>query len=243
MQISRGTGEYRAEIRERPGWLVPVAILIVTTVLGAAFLLYYLGPNPGALIEQRASPTARTEPVQLRIGGLSLTIPANYLPFASARSGGARRSVALYAELPDFRGYSDARAQTFSRNNPAIVTMSIRQEEFDVPEAEKLRRIYLGDVTDAKGTSAPFGLIEYTFRDDSGYRGEDLLVGQVGGRAVVMRCVRANAEPTEPACMRDVWLARGVALSYRFERSHLASWREIARGVDRLAASFARRAG
>jgi hypothetical protein len=38
--------------------------------------------------------------------------------------------------------------------------------------------------------------------------------------------------------MREVQYAPGILLSYRFKRSQLNEWRQIARGVERLAASF-----
>ena len=38
--------------------------------------------------------------------------------------------------------------------------------------------------------------------------------------------------------MRDVPVARGVSLFYRFKRAHLSKWREIDKGMDKLIASF-----
>jgi hypothetical protein len=116
--------------------------------------------------------------------------------------------------------------------------MLIREEEFNLPEDARLHRIYLNDVLDVRGNKGPFGLVQYTFRDDSGYRGEYLFVGQTERGTVVMRCVRNSPDIPSPSCLRDMVLARGVALSYRFKRSQLANWRGIATGAERLVASF-----
>jgi hypothetical protein len=41
--------------------------------------------------------------------------------------------------------------------------------------------------------------------------------------------------------MREVQYAPGILLSYRFKRSQLKQWRQIAGGVERLVASFTAR--
>jgi hypothetical protein len=93
-------------------------------------------------------------------------------------------------------------------------------------------------VTNPQGTPGPYDLTQYSFRDDSGYRNEDLFVGQTASGPVVLRCVRLSAEVPSPSCLRDLPIAHAVSLSYRFKREHLARWREISDGVARLIANF-----
>jgi hypothetical protein len=239
-QLSR-PGDIDSAIRKHSGWLIPVALLVLIAALCAAVLLYYLAPSPNSLIEEHASPSAGRYRVQLRVGSLSLTVPANYLPYASERSGGPRREVAFYAELPDFHGFTDFTAAEFAGNSPhsRVVHILITREAFDVGESARLKRIYLNEVVDRRGRTAPAALTEYEFRNDSGYRGEDLFVGRDDGADVVMRCTRPAAEIPSPNCMREVQYAPGLLLSYRFKRSQLGEWRQIATGVERLVASFA----
>ena len=52
-------------------------------------------------------------------------------------------------------------------------------------------------------------MTEYAFRDDSGYRGEDLFVGQGTSGPVVLLCVRFSQQVPSPSCLRDVRLKRG----------------------------------
>lgn len=234
-------GDTGTAIRKHSGWLVPLVLVALTGTLCALFLLYYLAPNPNSLIEEHTSPSAAAYRVQLRIGSISLTVPANYLPYPSERSGGPRREVALYAELPDFHGFSDATSGDFVGNSPnsRVVHILITRETFDVAESARLKRIYLNEVVDSRGRPGSAGLVKYVFRSDSGYRGEDLFVGWDGGADIVMRCTQPGPNVPSPNCIREVQYEPGILLSYRFKRSQLADWRRIARGVLRLVDAFA----
>jgi hypothetical protein len=232
-------------VRQRSGWLIPLSVFVATAILSALFLLFYLAPTPSSFIEEHQSPTARTDRVRLSVGNLSLTIPANYLLYASARQGGQRRQVELFARFPDFHGYSDWESQTFNGNgvDSPVIYMLIRDEPFMLSEDARLKRVYLGYVDNPVGKPGPAGLTEYGFRNDSAYRGEDLFVGSERGRAVVMRCVQLSQDVPSPSCLRDVQLAKGAVLTYRFKRAQLANWREIAEGAENLANSFIIRTG
>lgn len=244
IRMSRNNQNRDDDVRQHSGWLIPFVVFVVTAGLSALFLLFYLAPAPTSFIEEHPAPTVRTDPVSLQIGALKLTIPANYIVFRSARQGGVRKDIALSALLPDFRGYSAGEAQVFADNSAdsPVVYILIRDEQLNLSEAERLKRIYANYVTDAAGKPGPFGLTQYNFRDDSGYRGEDLFVGQINGALVVMRCWRFSQEVPSPGCLRDQRFSRSVAMTYRFKRANLGQWREIATGIETLVAGFRARA-
>ena len=227
-------------IRQRSGWLIPIAVFVVTAGLSALVLLYYLVPAPVSFIEEHAAPTSRADPVALSVGGVNFVVPANYIMYARARQGGPMKEVSLFSTFPEFKGYTDWDASSFSGNaaDSPVIFILLREEKFKISEQERLQRIYMGYVTDSAGVSGPFGLTQYVFRDDSGYHGEDLFVGRDGSKPVVLRCVRFSPEVPSPSCLRDERLASGVSLSYRFKRAHLGHWLEIARGIDQLIGSF-----
>jgi hypothetical protein len=227
-------------IRKRSGWLIPLGVFLVTFVLSALFLLVYLAPNAPGLFEEQVSPTSRSDIIALKVGGRAFHIPANYLEYESARQGGDRREIALFALLPDMSGWSNWVAQTFTDNGPdsRVVEMRIRKDDLNLSEADRLQRIYMGYILDPRGKDGPHGLKQYVFRGDSGYRHEDLFVGTTDAGIVVVRCVRKGPDVSSPNCMRDMQVARGVSLFYRFKRAHLSKWREIDAGVDKLIASF-----
>jgi hypothetical protein len=231
-------------VKQRSGWLIPIAVFVVTAGLSALFLLYYLAPAPTSLIEEHASPTSQSDGVAISVGKLALKVPANYILYRSARSGGARKTLELYATYPDFHGFTDGDAQTFAGNasDSPVIYMLIREDQINITEEQKLQRIYLNYVADPAGKPGPFGLTQYAFRDDSGYRGEDLFVGQDAKGPIVMRCVRFSQNVQSPSCLRDTRMAHGISLTYRFKRANLGHWREIAGGVDALLRSFMVRA-
>lgn len=229
-----------ATIRKRSGWVIPLGVFLITFALSALVLLYYLAPTAPNFLDEQVSPTSRADVIALRVHGLKLWIPANYLQYESSRHGGARKDIALFALLPDAAGWSNRLASAFSDNtaDSAVVYLLIRDERLNLTEADRLSRIYLAYVTDPKGKPGPFGLTQFTFRDDTGYRNEDLFVGSTPTGPMVLRCVRFSPTVSSPGCMRDTPIAHNVALSYRFKRAHLAQWREIGKAVGGLIAGF-----
>lgn len=227
-------------IRKRSGWLIPLAVFVVTFALSAAILAYYLAPRPSTFAGEQPSSTPRTDLVPVTVHGLKLAVPANYLVYESSRQGGERSDLSMAALMPDFSGYSYAEQSQFNSNaaDSQVVYLLLREEKLNFTEGERLKRIYMNYVADPHGTDGPFGLTQYVFRDDSGYRAEDLFVGQTAKGAVVMRCVRFSQDVASPSCLRDVQIAHGVALTYRFKRAHLSQWRDIAAGVDNLVHGF-----
>lgn len=238
--ITRGGGPYDQALQERSGWLIPLAILVVIAILSAIFLLLYLGPAPTSLIEEHPSPTTLTDRVRLTIGGLALSVPANYLAYANARQGGEFNIVELYAKYPGFKGFSEGQSRAFASSGveSPIIHIVIRKDRFSLDETERLKRIYLGYVVPEAQSQGPFGLTQYAFREDSGYRDEDLLVGRTKDGLVVMRCARSGQQGANSNCFRDERFAKGVALSYRFRRAYLSDWPQIAEGVNGLVRSF-----
>lgn len=226
--------------KKHSGWLVPLAVFVVTFALSAMFLLFYLAPSAPSLFEEQVTPTSRSDIISLKVNGQAFYIPANYLEYASARQGGERREIALFALVPGMSGWSNWSAQTFTGNSPdsPVIFLEIRNETLALTEADRLKRVYLGYVKNPRGDPGPYGLRQYSFRADSGYKDEDLFVGDTANGPLVLRCVRFGPQVPSPSCLRDMLIAPGVSLSYRFKRSHLSQWQEIGEGVDKLIASF-----
>lgn len=227
-------------VRKRSGWLIPLGVFVVTFILSAMFLLLYLAPSAPSLFEEQVSPTSRGDIVVIKVAGHAFRIPANYLIYASARQGGDRSEVELFALLPEMSGWSNWAADEFASNAPdsRVVYLTIHKDKLGLGEADKLRRVYFDYLADRNGSAGPFELRHFVFRQDSGYRAEDLFVGQTDKGPVVMRCVRLSRDVPSPSCLRETLLGRGVGLSYRFKRSHLSEWREIAANTDKLMATF-----
>lgn len=227
-------------VRKRSGWILPLGIFGVTFVLSALVLLLYLAPTASNPFNEEAAPTSRSDSVALSVGGHPLRVPANYLIFDSTRTGGERKEAALFALIPDFRGWSNWAADEFASNAPdsRVAYLTLRIDQAGLKEADKLKRVYFEHVTDKTGSEGPYGLRQYAFRKDTGYRSEDLFVGTTPSGPVVLRCVQPSPEVPSPSCLRETLLAPGLSVSLRFKRAHLENWLTITAKADALADSF-----
>jgi hypothetical protein len=227
----------QGEIHQHSGWLIPLGVAGLIAALCVAFLLYYLRPSPGVLRDNR--PTAEATVIDIHVHGLRLRAPARYIASRSQRTGGDLDQVSLFAALPDMRGYSEMEAALFAGNSAdsPIVRLLIHADKNSLDAQSRLDRIYMPYIADAKGEAAPFGLMRYSFRADSGYGRDDLFVGKRGA----LLCELPAQDVPSPNCLAiDRTIAPGVSLSYRFKRAQLAHWQRIADGVDRLMMDFRR---
>jgi len=79
----------------------------------------------------------------------------------------------------------------------------------------------------------------HEFASDSSYADEDLFLGEdEDGNTVAFLCTRLTTVVPSPNCRRDLELADGLRLSYRFKRAHLEEWRQINSGLLNLVASY-----
>ena len=241
--MSRFGDEFGGPAKQRSVWLIPLAVFVVTAVLSALVLAYYFAPTPPELVTEHPSPTDESRRVALGVGSLGFRIPGNYILFASARKGGKRTNVELVALLPDLRGYSASDSQALASNaaDSEVLYLGLREERFNVSEKERLERIYLVQVVSREGVPGPHGLKQYTFKPQTGYRDDDLLVGETDAGPAALRCTRKSKIAPSPNCLREILLAPNVTLTYRFKRAHLAEWKEIDAGVRKLIASFTRK--
>ena len=226
--------------RPHSGWQVLAWFGAIAAAIFALVLLYYILPAPIAWIEARPDPTAATRPVHLSVGGTPFLIPANYIVYSRERNSGPHARVTLVALIPDFRGYSPEEARQFTDDSARsrVVHLRIWADDLALSEAAQLHRVLLHFVKSPRGQPGSFGLTRYSFRTDNGYRGQDLFVGVYRGQTIVLRCWRAAGTNQAPDCMRDLRLGHNVVLSYRFKRTYLGQWRQIAQGVRQLVAQF-----
>jgi hypothetical protein len=238
--MSRVVDEFAGPAEKRSGWLIPLAVFVVTAALSALILAYYLGPSAPGLGAEQPAQTDSTELVVLSIGDNGFHIPANYILFASARAGGPMEEVAMMALLPDLQGYTLGAAPEFGSNAPDsnVVNIVIRKEVMTLSAEDRLERIYRPFIALAEGTPTPFDARLYTFRMDSGYRDEELYVGESPAGTVLLRCTRPAPDVPSPSCLGDIALGNGLTTTYRFKRAHLAQWQDIESGVRALAGAL-----
>lgn len=239
--MNRARGDFGGLQKQRSGWFAPAIAFFVTACLSAVVLAYYFAPGPPGLGEELPEPTDATRPVALTVGSTRFRIPANYVQLASARRGGALDEVDLAAMLPRFDGYSLASAKDFTSHAPdsPVVNLKLRSRQPPLPEADRLNRIYRFQIEESQGQTD--GLTRYGFRQESGYRGQELFTGIIDGQPIVILCDRPAADTPAPNCLRDFPYGNGLGFSYRFKRAHLAQWRDIDSAVRGLVNGFVER--
>ncbi len=223
-----GTNLGGTRARQRSGWLIPLAVFVLTAALSAGILVLYLAPSAPELVEEQPAPTDATTLIALSVGGQKFHIPGSYLPYASARKGGVRPEITLELLLPDLAGYTLDEAEAFASNakDSRGLNILIRADRTTLPEQERFDRIYKPLFIDANGKPGPYGLTQYNFKPESGYHNEDLFVGQTENGPVMLRCTIVSPVAPSPSCLREMPLVAGLSFSYRYKRVHLDRWRE-----------------
>src|SRR5690242_5225580 len=113
MAVGEGPmGRQKEEIHRHSGWLIPAALLFALLFLSGLLLGWYLRPG----VKSPLAP--QTGPVTVKVRGLRLAIPANYIENATARSGGEMDAIRLVALFPSWQGYSEDAARQFLGNAP-----------------------------------------------------------------------------------------------------------------------------
>lgn len=224
----------KEEIHRHSGWWIPAAFFLAILVLSGLLLGWYLRPGL-----RPVSPTGQSHALDVSVGGVSFTIPANYFETSGASSG--MKAVTLMALFPSWRGYADADARLFAGNAPdsALIRMSLRADSNSLNGRVRLDRIYRPHMAEPKGVKDAFGLTRYSFSSGSGYQDYELFAGETAKDLELLLCERASSQFPSPNCLAvDRPLGPNVSFSYRFKRAHLARWQEISAGVEKLIAKF-----
>lgn len=230
-------GARNEDIHGHSGWLIPAVFLFAVLLLSGLLLGWYLRPGP----KLPATLTGQSDLVPVRVGALSLEVPANYIQNPAARAGGEQDSLSLAALFPSWDGYSPDRTRQFQGNAPdsGLIRILIRRDDNPMDAATRLARIYRPYLIAPQGVEGLFDLRQYSFADNSGYEKNDLFVGGKDRRLLLLLCERAAANLPSPNCQAsDRPLAEGASYSFRFKRAYLSRWREVSAGVDALIARF-----
>lgn len=230
-----------ANVHRHSSWSMPLTLLIVTAVIGAGIFIYLTGPTVQDLQGRTPSPTAATDPVDLRVDGIAFRIPGNYTEFRATRSGGDQDEVALHVLLPDLHPWRPVDAEAFASNAPnsRAIHIVLKQDHQRLTEAERFERALKPQTNNPDGTPAADGLTQYDFPLGLGYDDTQIFTAVLAdGSLLVLRCDKIGEEQFGPSCIRSARTPDGVGLTYRFKRQHLAQWRAIDDGVTKLIAGF-----
>jgi hypothetical protein len=207
------------------------SILLVTAscVVGAAALAtvaYLLWPTWRAAVPDDPSR------LPITVGSALFNVPAKAIRMRMQRRAGPQERIDLAFEYPSLlppEPQAHVTADSVEGKPVAANRMflSIAADGGVVTPIERVRTIYpryveaQADVQD--------GLTGRAFRENSPYRGEDLFMAD--RPAFVVRCTREGMTPGICLSERRV---DGAHLTFRFPRSWLSDWRNVAASMDKL---------
>jgi hypothetical protein len=213
---------------DRGGHMVLIALGGAVAAGAIALVAYLLWPTWGA---DGSSAPAR---LPVSIGGTLFNVPTAAIRMKIQRHSGPQERIDLSFNFPSLEP-PDApkRVSADEVVEEAVqpidrIFLSIAAHHDTLAPDMLLRTIY-PRYLDQASTPAADGLTLRAFRDGTPYGGEDLFVAEAP--SLTARCTRDGKTPGMCLSERRI---DGADLTFRFPRSWLAQWRDVANAMDTL---------
>jgi hypothetical protein len=215
----------------RSSHVLPIVLAIAAGLGAVAIVAYLLWPTWST--ESSGAP----DRLPVSIGGTLFNVPAAAMRVKIQRHSGPAERIDLNFAFPSLEAPQpqkhvsadevDEKAQPIDR-----LFLSIAAHHDTLAPDMRVRTIYPRylEQTSSPGSD---GLTLRAFRDSSPYGGEDLF--SANAPSFNARCTRDTATPGMCLSERRI---DGADLTFRFPRGWLAQWRDVASGMDRLAAQL-----
>ena len=189
-----------------------------------AYLLWPTWGTAGATAPQR---------LPVIVGGTLFNVPTDAIRMKIQRHSGEQERIDLSFIYPSLDPPAPPRrisADVVEDLQPPIdrIFLSIAAHHDILAPDIRLRTIY-SRYLDQDSKPGPDGLTVRAFRESTPYGGEDLVVANAAG--LDARCTRDAKTPEMCLSERSV---DGADLTFRFPRSWLSQWRDVADAMDRL---------
>jgi hypothetical protein len=206
--------------------MVPIMLGLLATAAAVTLIVYLLWPT--------WTPDASGSPERLpvSIGGTLFNVPAAAIRMKVQRRSGPQEAIDLNFAFPSLEPPSpkqvsvDAAGEGLQPIDRIFLSISAHHDAL-APES-RLRTIY-PHYLEPDSTPGQDGLTKRAFRDGTPYSNEDLFIADAP--KLTARCTRDAATPG--MCLSERRLG-GADLTFRFPRSWLAQWRDVADAMDRL---------
>jgi hypothetical protein len=223
--IARGSrGRARSHV-------IPIMLACALTTCAIALVAYLLWPTWG--------PGASSSPARLpvSVGATLFNVPTAAIRMKIQRHSGPQERVDLNfafpsLEAPDAPMHVSADAVEEAVQPIDRIFLSISAHHDTVAPDTRVRTIYPRYLEQAS-TPGQDGLAMRAFRDGTPYSNEDLFFASAPNLSA--RCTRDAATPGMCLSERRI---DGADLTFRFPRSWLAQWRDVANAMDRLTAQL-----
>jgi hypothetical protein len=219
------------DTRRNPrGHLIPIIVSGLIAAGAIALVAYLLWPTWG--------PEAASDPGRLpvSIGASIFNVPPGAVRMKIQRHSGPQERVDLSFSFPSLEAPDAPEAPRHVSADIAEdaiqpidrIFLSIAAHHDALAPEIRVRTIYPRYLEQA-APSVQDGLTARAFREGSPYSGEDLFLANAP--ALSARCTRDAKTPGMCLSERRV---EGADLTFRFPRSWLAHWRDVADAMDRL---------
>ena len=213
--------------RRHRGHLVPIALATVIAGGAIALVAYLLWPTWGA---DASSSPAR---LPVSIGATLFNVPTLAIRMKIQRHSGPQERVDLAFNFPSLEPPElpkHVSADTMEETIQPIdrIFLSIAAHHDSLAPDSRVRTIYPRYLEQAS-VPGQDGLTKRAFRDGTPYSNEDLFFANAPN--LNARCTREGATPGMCLSERRI---DGADLTFRFPRSWLARWREVANAMERL---------
>jgi hypothetical protein len=224
-QIARGS-------RHDPrGHIIPIVLGCSVTAGAIALIAYLLWPTWG--------PDASSGPARLpvSIGATLFNVPTTAIRMTIQRHSGPQERVDLNFAFPSLEPPEPPRHVSADAVEESIlpidrIFLSIAAHHDTLAPDTRVRTIY-PRYLEQGSSPVQDGLTMRAFRDGTPYSNEDLFFANAPN--LNARCTRDAATPGMCLSERRI---EGADLTFRFPRSWLAQWRDVAQAMDRLTAQL-----
>jgi len=207
--------------------MIPIVLAGALAAGAIALVAYLLWPTWG--------PDASSGPARLpvSIGATIFNVPTTAIRMKIQRHSGPQERVDLSFMFPSLEAPDAPKhvsADTVEETMQPIdrLFLSIAAHHDTLAPDTRVRTIYPRYLEQAS-TPGPDGLTIRAFREGTPYSNEDLFLAMAPSLSA--RCTRDAATPG--MCLSDRRID-GADLTFRFPRSWLAQWRDVANAMDRL---------
>src|SRR5450759_1381348 len=217
-QIARGS---------RGSHMIPIVLGCAAATGAIALVAYLLWPTWGADTQN----TPARLPVS--IGATLFNVPTTAIRMKIQRHSGPQERIDLSFAYPSLEAPDAPKHVSADTVEEAIqpidrIFLSIAAHHDTLAPDARVRTIYPRYLEQASMPGQD-GLTMRAFRDGTPYSNEDLFFANTPN--LNARCSRDAATPG--MCLSERRIA-GAALTFRFPRSWLAQWRDVANAIDRL---------
>lgn len=215
--------------RAKKSHAVPIAITAVIGAVAIGVVAFLLWPTWDT---HKASDPSH---LPMSIGDTAFNVPTNAVRVKLQKRTGPQERVDLNFLYPSLEPPAAKRAISAENADdplPAIdrLFLSIAAHRNALAPDERMRTIY-PRYLDQGAPTVTNGLSMRAFRDNTPYANEDLFYSS--SPAIVARCSRDASTPGMCLSERRI---DGADLTFRFPRSWLGQWREVAGAMDQVVA-------